>query len=474
MRGLLLCLLILLWPGVCVQARPLYADGFDPPAIAPLFPVVDGQFQLPAGPAADQLQWLLGELAAGETTTLAEINAHFDPAWLSQISAAQTQAFIQSIRTSYPDAVVTDVVTVTPVRLTVVIDSPGSSPPSGYLSLGARYTGNRRIVLLGVGSYGGTVQYPDDRVLSMTQAADKFATLSASPALLVGRIGSNHQCTEIVARNAQQTRATASVFKIWVLGGVGRAIAAGPVAAADLVPMAVSEIAPGGIINSEPLNTPFPVADLATLMMGISDNTATDLLHELIGREPIGQVVADFGHAQPTLLTPFLGISEQFHLFHSFPLAESLSYVNGTEAFQQTFLENEIGPLGPSNGGPYFHASLLTDGSWRASPYDICAAFAALRRLPQGSEAIRVVDAALGASAAQPDVRGDWDRVWYKGGSLASGSGFHVLTHTWMLENAGESPYVVIALSNSAGGGIDEFAVQSITGRLLELVSELP
>jgi hypothetical protein len=85
------------------------------------------------------------------------------------------------------------------------------------------------------------------------------------------------------------------------------------------------------------------------------------------------------------------------------------------------------------------------------------------------------VDAALGAQAAQPGVRGDFDRVWYKGGSLASGAnGLHVLTHAWMLEDAGNRPYVVVAMSNSVGGGIDEYVVQSVTGRILQLVSELP
>ena len=34
--------------------------------------------------------------------------------------------------------------------------------------------------------------------------------------------------------------------------------------------------------------------------------------------------------------------------------------------------------------------------------------------------------------------------------------------------------YVVIAMSNSSAGGVDQFFVQSVTGRLLELVSQMP
>jgi hypothetical protein len=241
--------------------------------------------------------------------------------------------------------------------------------------------------------------------------------------------------------------------------------------------MVASELAPGGTINSEPVGTLFRLADLAILMMGISDNTATDLLHERVGRALIGEVIRDFGVALPEVLTPLLGVSEQFHLLYSFPLEVAQSYVDGSEAFQQQFLEEQIEPLGSLVGDPlpYFNIPLLTSGTWRASPLDVCRAYANLRRLPQGSDAIAVVDRALGAQAAQPEVRNAWDRVWYKGGSLrVSTTELRVLTHAWMLENAGDAPYVVVAMSNNESGNIDEFAVQSITGRILELVAQMP
>ncbi len=448
----------------------LFVDSFDPPSITPQFPFVAGAYQLPAGPAVDQLQWLIGELAAGETTTLSEVGAHFDPAF----NYPSMQAFMQQVRSEHPNARITDVVAVTPVKTVVVIDSPGDPSPSGYVTVGAHYTGTRKIVELYVFDYFGSVQYLADQTLTMVQAANRFATLSSAPSLLVGRINSANQCTTMQDRNADTPRATASIFKTWVLGGVGQSIVEGSLSSTEILPMVASELAPGGTINSEPLNTPFPVAELATLMMGISDNTATDLLHQRVGRTRLDQIVTEYGVADPNLLQPLLGISEQFHLFYSFTLNVALTYVNGTQPFKYQFLHDNIEPLGPNSGGPYFNESLLTSGSWRASPYDICRAFAKLRRLPQGSEAFKTVDAALGAGVAQPEVRDRWDRVWYKGGSLASGAnGLHVLTHAWMLENAGEDPYVLIAMSNSDAGGIDEYQVQSVTGRILELLSQM-
>lgn len=467
--GVACCALLLAF---AADAQQMFVDNFES-GIAPQFPLVGGVFQLPPGPARTELNWVLAELAAGETTTIDEINAHFDAAWLAQTNATQTQTFINAVRTSYPNARVTDVITVTPHRLVLLIDSPGSPPPSGYMVFGTRYAAGQKIVQFGVSGYGGSVQFPADQSLTLTQAADKFTTLSALPSLMVGRIGANGNCSVTVDRGANTVRATGSVFKLWVLGGAARAVVDGTLSEFDNLPLVASELAPAGTINSEPLGTLFPVKDLATLMLGISDNTATDLLHERVGRTLMNQMPAAFGMAQPTLLTPFLGINEQFHLFYSFPLVDSQSYIAGDDAFQSNFLNTRIVPLGPVTTTPFFHASLLVDGSWRASPLDVCAAFSALRRLPRGSEAMRMADRALSASAAQPDVRGDWDRVWYKGGSLSSGAGFHVLVHAWLLEDAGQDPYVVVAMSNSNTGGIDQFNVQSVTGRILELLSQL-
>lgn len=455
-------------------AAQTFADDFES-AIPPQFPQANGVYQLPAAPVTTRLNWLLGELQAGATTTADEVNANFDPSWLATNNVQQTIDFIASVRTSYPNARITDLITHTPTRLTALIDSPGSPPPSGFFVFGTRYAGGGLIVQFGVSSFGGSVQFPIDQALTLPQAADKFMTLSSAAGLLVARVGPGGECTSVASRNPAVLRATGSVFKAWVLGGVARRIQQGDMAADEILPLASARFAQGGTLNVEPLGTPIPVRDHATLMMGISDNTATDHLHGRVGRAVLDPVVSDFGVADPTVLQPLLNVSEQFHLFRSFDLATSQSYVNGTESFQNTFLADQIVPLGPNLGtGPFFHAQLLTDGSWRASPNDVCAALSALRRQAGGSEAFKLVDRAMSASVAQPNVRAAWDRAWYKGGSLASGAGLHVLVHAWLLEDGGRDPWVVVAMANSSAGGIDQFNVQSVLGRILQLVAAQP
>lgn len=470
-------LLSLLLAATGVTRAQTFAEGFET-TIPPQFPVASGAVQLPPGVLNPRLAWFLGELAAGETTTEAEVLEHFDPAWLATINVADTINFINSVRGSYPNARITDPISHTPIRLVALIDTPGSGFPSGFLQFGTRWTAPAKIILLGVSGFGGTVMFPVDQSLTLDQAADKVLTLSTAGAMVIARAHPNGSCTTVTGRNETTARATGSVFKNWVVGGVARGIMAGTLSPTENLTMTSSILAPGGTVNGEPVNTQFPVNELTTLMQGISDNTATDMLLNRVGRAPVESLVVDWGMPappSPNPLLPFMGISQNFQLFRSFPLATAQNWLTLTEAQQESFFTASILPLG-NTFGAFFHEALLTQVTWRASPIDICRAYAGLRfRTYAGSDAFRVVDRAMSASAAQPNVRAEWDRVWYKGGSLASGSfGFHVLVHTWLLEDAGRDPYVVVVMGNSDGGGINEFNTQSVAGRLLQLTAALP
>ena len=453
-------------------ADVLFAQGFEQKLVPPQFPVVEGSFQLPDNPVTNQLEWIMQQFSENDTS-ISDINAHFDLTAFGQ-TAEQTRTFINTIRNDYPNAIITDVIMVTPISLTILIADPLDMSQFGFFNMSTEYTGQKRIKSLSVGAFFGSVQYLDDQNLSLDQAANKFQTLAAETGLLIAQIDDNGICQPVIERNASQLRATASIFKIWVLTAAIEAWRLGDIELDQMITLVASELALGGSINSEPLGTQFSLIEIATLMLGISDNTATDLLHQTIGRDLINQVINGLNLISPEGLTPLLSINEQFHLFFSFNLTKALSYVNGSEAFQENFLATEIVPLGSLTAFPFNNDSLFVPGSWRASPMDVCKTYAHLQNLPEGSDQLKLADTALGAGAALPNVRNQWDRVWYKGGSLESGfNGLHVLTHAWLVQNQGENPYVVVAMTNDSAGGIDVFRVQSIAGRLLDLVAGL-
>ncbi len=443
--------------------------------IQPLFPNSGGTIDWPDYELSDRLQWVIDELAASETTSLAEIQARFSGGF---DQPGLVSFFNDVLRPQFPNAVVIDVVGVSPTRATVVIDGDNPASELGYLNLWTQYAGSGLITYFSVGNFSGSVQFPGDQDLTLGEAADHFQGLTPANSLYIGRVDSQGQCSPVLQREGQTPRALGSIFKMWVLAAVAQRLADGLSNPQDPITLVASERAAGGIINDEPLGTSFSVDHMATLMMGNSDNTSTDHLHELVGRTAIAGKLADIGVEDPQLLLPFLNISEQFHVFTRFDLPTAQSYVNGSQAFREQFLSDEIVPEGPSYpiDFPFFHDALLTEGTWRATAEDICRTLASLQGLPRNSPAFEVVDRAMGSQAAQPGVRNEWARVWYKGGSLESGvSGLHVLTHAWLLQADGASrPWVVVALSNNDAGNIDAIAIQSVTSRILELVAGMP
>jgi|GEM_PF-808244 len=440
-----------------------------------------GAIVLSPGPASDQLNWLIDQLAA-DSTSLAEINQRFTPGFIQNVPALELQNFIDSLRTgNFRNAQIIDVITQTPVTITAVIRNDEPNAVEGFLNISTLFSGSGQIDQLTVSNFGGNVQLFRDQNLTLEQAADVFLATGTDNSLIVARINSANQCEAIVERNAETPRTIASIFKVWVLGALAQAIEDGTVQADDVIALDPAQFALGGVINGNPAGTPFPISDLATLMIGISDNTATDHIHNLLPQSLLDSRVTAYGHATPEVLLPLLSISQQFSLLFSFPLATATSYVNGSESFQEQFLVNEIEPVGSVLGGPFFHSSLLVDGAWMASPMDICNAYARLRTVSSGTQAFEIVDRAMSASVAQPDVRNAWDRVWYKGGSLFGTDGTvpseqRVLTHAWFLESAERGRFFVAALANNprqGNGSIDDFVVQSLTSRMLQLVSEL-
>ena len=447
------------------------------PTITAAFPSDEaGGIALPAGPAADQMAWFIDQLAA-DTTELADINARFTPAFLQSVSAGELQDFIDGLRNGdFRNARIVDAVTVTPTLITSVIRNDESDAALGFVNLSTRLDGDGQITQLSLNNFGGTVQFFNDQTLTLDQAADDFMATGAANSLVVARINSANQCVAITARQAETPRTIASIFKVWVLGALGQALEEATLAPDATIALDPEQFALGATLNNNAPGTLISLSDMATLMIGISDNTATDHIHNLLPQSLLDSIVDTYGHSTPALMQPLLSISQQFSLFFSFPLDVATDYVNGTESFQSQFLVDEIEPIGSVLGGDFFNNSLLVDGAWMASPIDICNAYARLRTsAPVDSPQFEIIDRAMSASVAQPNVRGAWDRAWFKGGSLVgSNSEMRVLTKAWFLESAERGRFFVAALANNpVSGSIDQFEVQSLTGRILELVSEL-
>lgn len=102
---------------------------------------------------------------------------------------------------------------------------------------------------------------------------------------------------EEITINADETMDTMSVIKIPLMAEVFRQIDAGKFALSDRVTLKESDKRPGtGVIRSLDAAAVLTIKDLITLMIIVSDNSATDMLFEKVGGiEPVNKLMQSFG-----------------------------------------------------------------------------------------------------------------------------------------------------------------------------------
>ena len=102
---------------------------------------------------------------------------------------------------------------------------------------------------------------------------------------------------EQIAIRADETMDTMSVIKIPLMVEVFRQIEAGKFTLSDRVLLRDPDKRPGtGVMRSLDQGAPLTIRDLITLMIIVSDNTATDLLFEKVGgTKPVNELMRSYG-----------------------------------------------------------------------------------------------------------------------------------------------------------------------------------
>lgn len=250
--------------------------------------------------------------------------------------------------------------------------------------------------------------------------------------------------TTLLERNADEPAPLASTFKLYVLLAVSQAVEAGELTwDTTLSVSAQNRSLPSGELQEEPDGTEVSVREAAMKMIEISDNTATDMLIQAVGRDAIEEAVRDAGHHDPELMSPFPSTRELFQIGWGDPEYFE-TWRAGTDAEQRALLDQlahqQIGPHDIAVGGD----PLWPDGvEWFASAEDVAAVHSALQQ--QEDSTVRAI------LSENPGVeQHSWDYVGFKGGSSPG-----VLTGSWYMEDAdGESYVVVIQTATEDAAGI--------------------
>ncbi len=125
----------------------------------------------------------------------------------------------------------------------------------------------------------------------------------------IGIAARNFSSGDEIMLNPDTIFPTASTFKTILLYELYRQVDLGKVDPSSRVIIEDRHRVPGsGVIQDFDAGASLTIRDIATLMMVISDNAATDIIYDLIGRDAIQQAVSDLGMASTSIPLPTWGL----------------------------------------------------------------------------------------------------------------------------------------------------------------------
>jgi hypothetical protein len=286
------------------------------------------------------------------------------------------------------------------------------------------------------GRFAGLLLQPevptlDDPPESLGEALDRLAdlgTLGVTTAEVV-----DGECMAVEGVGAGEPVPIASVFKLYVLAALGEAIVDGDIAWDDELEIRDElKSVPTGILQDRAAGETVTVLEAAELMISISDNTATDHLIDLLGRETVESTMSAYGHTAPELNTPLLNTRELTALKVGPASGLYVQWLEGDEQARRDLLR-QISDITPADlpiqeWSDPVHPDTV---EWFASPNDLCTLAV---RMGELTETVPEVAAILGMNPGIQASPGTWETIWFKGGSEPG-----LVTVWWVTEIQGRT-----------------------------------
>ncbi len=264
----------------------------------------------------------------------------------------------------------------------------------------------------------------------------------------------------VLALNADTPLALGSTFKFYVLAALAKDIADGKRQWDDVVPLSVKSF-PSGAMQSFPENAPATLHTYASLMMSISDNTATDQLIKVLGRDRVYETFKASAHATPEISAPFLTTRELF-LLKGGDKEQLAAYADGMVDDRMAILANlEENPPGEAQVFAAFAGKpVRIDVEWFSSPRDLANLFEFMR-LTADPEAFKIMSINKGIG---DEYLTRWTYVGHKGGSEPG-----VRNLTWLLTDADGADYLLTLGWNNPD---EDVSTQTLLGFAKRILSQ--
>lgn len=287
------------------------------------------------------------------------------------------------------------------------------------------------------------------------------ADLEALPGNVSAWFGPLDGGDPVISINPEAQMPLGSTFKLYVLATLAREVAEGKRRWDDTVTLSGTRSFPSGMMQDWPEDAPVTLHTLASMMISISDNTATDALIDELGRDAVFATMVDSGHVEPVLTKPFLTTREMF-LLKGGPAERLVQYQEGNpeERLAILYAIEDVAVAASQIQAAFSGGPVAIDVEWFASAPGLAGLFRHMRETAdEGAFAVMSINPSMTAN-----VREKWAYAGYKGGSEPG-----VLNLTWLLtDNDGRDHVLVLSWSNEEAA-LDQTALELIAQRILSL-----
>jgi beta-lactamase class A len=393
------------------------------------------------------LQQRAAELCAEISLTPKDPARQFVPAFLAQVPPARLEALLKGLAEKYGRCT-----SARPVR--------ASGPMAGEIVVvfEKRFEAKAQLVVEPALPYlisTFLIKPPAPQLQSLDEVLAKLKPLAGTTSLLVTPLDGGKP---LVAWNDEQPLAVGSAFKLYVVAELARS---GRKPDEVVTLRAEQRSLPSGIAHQWPPGAPVTLHTLATLMISLSDNTATDMLIETLGRETIEKHLAASGHKHPAGMRPLLLTREMFRLKIASSPQLRTRYAKAKETERRKILAElatDKRTLREAVNDAFSRPIEIESIEWFASAGDLCRVMATLRPLKPLRDVL-AVDNPLGLDAVR------WPFVGFKGGSEPG-----VMNLTFLLERDDGKAFCVSGTWNDPKTGISEETLLGLVGSAISLI----
>ena len=263
---------------------------------------------------------------------------------------------------------------------------------------------------------------PTAQFASLDEALAGLKELPGKVTFAAWKLGATPaDAVQLGALNPDLALPLGSAFKLFILGALIDEVNAGRRAASNTFQLRDEwKSWPSGVMQAWPDGADVTLHTLATQMISVSDNTATDHLLFILGRERVEAQQAVMGHKSPERNRPFLATHEMFRLKERGQPQRITEYLALDEAGRRDYVRKLVAATPDRNafgGIDEAHPTAVESIEWFGSGADMCRAMDWLRRNTAPGKPAAALREILAVNPGIRELQSQYRWVGFKGGS---------------------------------------------------------